>query len=384
MTTVETTSTSWFSRLGDSFKNIFFGFLFIIGAIVLLFWNEGRAVKTEQNLKEGFSVVVSVSPDKKDFKNEGKLIHFFGMTKSPNLLTDGEFGISASALKMQRIVEVYQWKEESKSKTVQKLGGGTETTTTYTYSKDWSDKLIDSSNFKEAEIHQNPSIKLFSDEEWIANKVTVGEYTISEDLLSALSGYESFTIPQEMFDAKNTTASSQLQLAGNMIYYQTSNITTPEIGNTRINYETIPPQDISVIYKQSGEMLVPYKTKNGSSISMIQLGRSTDEEMFKNAQESNKTMTWILRFVGALLLFIGFQMMLGVLPVVGSVIPFIGNIVGAGIGLVSFLLTIIISMVVIAIAWITYRPFIAIILFVIAIAGYVLLMKNSKKLAKKN
>ena len=380
MTTVETTSTSWFSRLGNSFKNIFIGFLFVIGAIILLFWNEGRAVKTEQNLKEGFSVVVSVSPDKRDLKNEGKLIHFSGMTKFPDLLIDSEFGISASAIKMQRIVEVFQWKEESRSKTVQKLGGGTETTTTYTYSKEWSDKLIDSSNFREAETHQNPSAKLFLDQEWIAQGVTVGEYAISEDLLSALSGYQSFSIPQEMFDAKNPTSSAQLQLAGNIIYYQTNNITIPEIGNTRISYKIISPQDISVIYKQSGEMLVPYQTKNGSSISMIQLGRSTAEEMFKSAQESNKTMTWILRFVGALLLFVGFQMILGVLPVVGSVIPFIGNIVGAGVGLVSFLLTVIIGTVVIAIAWITYRPFIAVILFAIAAAGYLLLMKNSKKL----
>ena len=384
MTTVETTSTSWFSRLGSSFKNIFFGFLLVIGAIILLFWNEGRAVKTEQNLKEGFSVVVSVSPDKKDFKNEGRLIHFSGMTKSPNLLTDGEFGISASALKMQRTVEVYQWKEKASSRTVNKLGGGTETTTTYSYFKDWSDRLINSSIFKESDSHQNPTSKSFLDKEWISQGVTVGEYAISEDLLSALSGYKSFTISQEMFDAKNTTTSSQLQLAGNMIYYQTSNITTPEIGSTRINYEIIPPQDISVIYKQSGEMLVPYQTKNGSAISMIQLGKSTAEEMFKNAQESNKTMTWILRFVGALLLFIGFQMILGVLPVVGSVIPFIGNIVGAGIGLVSFLLTVIIGTVVIAIAWITYRPFIAVILFAIAVGSYIFLMKNSKKLAKRN
>ncbi|MFA6016707.1 MAG: TMEM43 family protein [Patescibacteria group bacterium] len=382
MTTVETTSTSWFSRLGNSFKNIFIGFLLIIGSIILLFWNEGRAVKTEQNLKEGFSVVVSVSPDKKDLKNEGKLIHFSGTTKSPNLLTDGEFGISASALKMQRIVEVYQWKEESKSKTTQKLGGGTETTTTYTYAKDWSDKFIDSSNFKEAETHQNPSTKLFSDQEWISSGVTVGEYAISEDLLSALSGYKSFAIPQEMFDAKNTTSSAQLQLVGNTIYYQTSNVTTPEIGNTRIKYEIIAPQDISVIYKQSGDMLVPYQTKNGSSISMIQLGKSTAEEMFKNAQESNKTMTWILRFVGALLLFIGFNMILGVLPVVGSVIPFIGNIIGAGVGLVSFLLTLIIASITIAVAWITYRPFVAVILFAVAVAGFVMLRNNSKKLVK--
>ncbi|PIY68956.1 hypothetical protein COY90_03225 [Candidatus Roizmanbacteria bacterium CG_4_10_14_0_8_um_filter_39_9] len=378
MTTIETTSTSWFSRLGNSFKNIFVGFLLIIASIVLLFWNEGRAVKTEQNLKEGLSVVVSVSPDKIDAKNEGKLIHFSGMTISPNLLTDQEFGITASALKMQRSVEVYQWKETSKSKTVEKLGGGTETTTTYTYSKTWSDNLIDSSNFKEAETHQNPSSKPFTDEEWIAQGVTVGEYAISEDMLSGLSGYQSFTIPKEMFDAKNTTVSAQLQLVSSTIYYQTNNTTTPEIGNTRVNYKIISPQDISIVYKQSGDTLIPYQTKDGSKISMIQLGKASAEEMFQNAQESNKMTTWILRFVGALLLFIGFQMILGVLSVVGSVIPFIGRVIGAGVGIVSALLTLIIGSVVIAFAWIAYRPLIAIILFAAAVGGYILLMKRSK------
>jgi len=382
MTTVETTSKSWFSRLGDSFKNIFIGFLLIIGAIILLFWNEGRAVKTEQNLKEGFSVVVSVSPDKKDLKNEGKLIHFSGMTKSPNLLSDGEFGINVSALKMKRTVEVYQWKEKRSSRTTKKLGGGTETTTTYSYIKDWSDKIINSSIFKETESHQNPTSKPFLDKEWVAQGVTVGEYTISEDLLSALSGYQPFNIPEEMFNAKNSTESSQLRLAGDTIYYQTVNMASPEIGNTRLKYEFISPQDISLIYKQSGESLVSYQTKSGGKISMIQLGKSTAEEMFKSAQESNKTMTWILRFVGVLLLFIGFNMILGVLSVIGSVIPFIGDVIGAGVGLVSGLLTIIIASITIAVAWITYRPFIAVILFSVALAGFIMLKNNSKKLVK--
>jgi len=379
MTTTETTSTSWFSRLGDSFKNIFVGLLLIIGAIILLFWNEGRAVKTEQSLKEGLSIVVSVPTDKKDAKNEGKLIHFSGLAMVPSMLADGEFGVSGSALKMRRIVEIYQWKEDIKSKTVEKLGGGTETTTTYTYSKDWVNTLIDSSNFKEATTHQNPSSKLFEDKEWISQGVTVGAFAITEDLLSALSGYKPLAITQEMLDAQSTTAAAQLKLIGNTIYYQTVNITTPEIGNTRIRYDVVVPQDISVIYKQSGEMLVPYSTKNGETIDLIQLGKSTAQEMFKNAEESNKTMTWILRIVGALLMFIGFQLLLGVLPVIGSVVPFVGRIIGIGTGLVSFLLTLIIASVVIAIAWIAYRPLIGIALLAVAGGGYVFLMRKSKK-----
>lgn len=379
MTTTETTSTSWFSRLGNSLKNIVLGMLFVIGTVILLFWNEGRAVKTEQGLKEGLSSVISVSPDKKDPKNEGGLIHFTGMTIAPKALTDEEFTISKEALKMKRTVEVYQWSEEAKSKTVEKLGGGTETTTTYSYVKKWSDSIIDSTSFKESELHQNPTSKLITDKEWIAEGVTVGAFSISKDMLSALDGYQPLLLSQDMVNLQSTTMSAQLQLVGGTIYYQTKDTTVPEIGNTRITYEAVTPQDISVVYKQEGESLVPLQTKNGSIISMIQVGKATAEEMFKNAQESNKTVTWILRVVGILFMFVGFQMIFGVLQVIGSVIPFIGRIIGMGTGLVAGILTIILASVVIALAWIFYRPIIGIGLLIVAIGAYVYLMKNSKK-----
>lgn len=379
MTTTETTSTSWFSRIGNSLKNILVGIVLVIGAVVLLFWNEGRAVKTEQSLKEGLSVVVSVPTDKIDPANEGKLIHFSGEAKITSNLADGEFGVSGSALKMKRVVEVYQWKEEAKSKTVEKLGGGTETTTTYSYVKEWSDHLVDSSNFKEVELHQNPSSKVFADKEWLAQDVTVGSFSINEAMLGALSGYQPLAVTQSMLDAQVTTAGAQLQLVGSTIYYQTKDPSSPEVGNVRISYETITPQVISVVYKQSGKELVPYTTKNDSTLSMIQIGSATAQEMFKNAEESNKMMTWIFRFVGMLLLFIGFQLILGVFHVLGSVVPFIGDVLGAGAGIISFFLTLIVGSVVIAIAWIAYRPIIGIALLVLAGGAYYLMMQRRTK-----
>lgn len=379
MTTTVTTSTNWFSRLGNSLKNIFVGVILIIGAPILLFWNEGRAVKTEQSLKEGLSVVVSVNPSTIDKNNEGKLVHFSGRTTVPSVLADGEFGVSGESLIMKRVVEVYQWKEETKSKTVEKLGGGTETTTTYTYSKGWHDSLIDSSSFREAETHQNPTDAVFSSKTWVAEGVMVGSYPINEKMLSSLSGYTKLPITQEMLNAQNTTTPAALTLAGSTIYYQTKDVAAPEIGNIRIYYEIITPQDISVVYKQSGAALVPYITKNGSEIKMIQLGRASAQEMFKNAVESNNMMTWILRVVGAILMYIGFQLVLSVLPTLGSVIPFVGNIIGAGVGIVSFFLTVILSSIVIAVAWITYRPLIGITLIIVAVGGYILLIQRTKK-----
>ncbi|WP_339136467.1 MAG: hypothetical protein WGN25_01115 [Candidatus Electrothrix sp. GW3-4] len=49
----EVTNQSWFSRIGGAIKGIIFGFILFIIAFPLLFWNEGRAVKTYKTLKEG-------------------------------------------------------------------------------------------------------------------------------------------------------------------------------------------------------------------------------------------------------------------------------------------------------------------------------------------
>ena len=61
----EMTSTSWFSRIANSFKGILAGIVFIVLSIVLLSWNEGRAVKRYKTLKEGAGAVVtkSVAPN---------------------------------------------------------------------------------------------------------------------------------------------------------------------------------------------------------------------------------------------------------------------------------------------------------------------------------
>ena len=383
MTTTETTSQSWFSRLGNSVKNVFFGFIFIIGSIILLFWNEGRAVKTDQSLKEGAAAVVSVSAESTDPANEGKLIHFSGEARTPSILTDTDFGVGGSALKLRRIVETYQWEEDTKSDTKEKLGGGTETTTTYSYSQDWSDAIIDSSGFKESQTHQNPKSKKYENKNFIAQNVSVGSYVIPDDLLESLSGFQPFTITQEMLNSLPYAMQEKLELIGNMIYVQTGDTTAPQVGDTRVRYEIITPQPLSIISKQSQSTLTPYTTKNGRTISMIQLGSKSAKEMFEGAVAANNVMTWVLRLVGTILMYAGLRMVFGVLPIVAAVIPFFGRVVGAGMSVVSGLLTIIGASITIAVAWIVYRPLIGIALLAVSALGVGLLIRMALRSSSK-
>ena len=52
MAYTETTTTGYGTRVGNSFKSIGTGFILFCAATALLWWNEGRAVKTAKMLED--------------------------------------------------------------------------------------------------------------------------------------------------------------------------------------------------------------------------------------------------------------------------------------------------------------------------------------------
>ena len=89
-----TSSESWFSRLFGSIKSVLFGLILFIAAFPVLFWNEGRAVKTARSLKEGAGAVVSVPADAVNAANEGKLVHVSGAVATEAPVAD-DLGVEA-------------------------------------------------------------------------------------------------------------------------------------------------------------------------------------------------------------------------------------------------------------------------------------------------
>ena len=136
----EFSSMSWFGRIAESIKGIFIGMVLFVIGIGLLFWNEGRAVQTAKSLAEGAKATAEVSAERVDRGNDMKLIHFSAVANTDAMLTDSLFAVSENALKLRRVVQIYQWKEYKESHSNKTLGGGQETRTTYTYDKVWDDE----------------------------------------------------------------------------------------------------------------------------------------------------------------------------------------------------------------------------------------------------
>ncbi len=366
----EVTSQNWFSRMGESIKGILFGVIVIPVAIILLWWNEGRAVTTANSLKEGAAAVVHVAADKVDPANDKKLVHVTGEAKTDALVVDTDYGVSVPALRLVRTEEIYQWVESQKSEKKQKVGGGEETTTTYTYDKKWVGEPVRSSDFKKPEGHTNEGDLIAGNENISAEKVKLGAFDVPKKwvkemgrpMARAVTDADLATLPADLKDGTKIQDGA---------FYIGANPKEPKIGDVRVSYAIVKPGTFSILAAQIGETFEPYQTKAGDALSFIEEGTVSAETMFKNAASANSMITWVLRFLGFLVMAFGFMAIMRPLSVLGSVIPFIGNIIGMGTGLISFALAGAISFLVIAIAWIFVRPLLGIAMLALAIGAFI-------------
>lgn len=351
-----TTRTSWFGRIGNSFAGVVIGLILIIGMIVLLFWNEGRAVQTARSLAEGAGAVVSIGADTVDAGNEGRLVHVSGPVTTGETPSDPDFAVSAQGVRLVRNVEMYQWKESSKSETKKELGGGEQTVTTYSYAKTWEDRPIDSGSFKQPSGHENPSMEI-RERSFQVGEGKIGAFTLDQPVLDRIGGDRSLPIRPDQQQAIQAAyaGSKKLSIVDSAIYLGW-NPSSPAIGDYRIRYEIVPLDTISVIGQQRGATFVPYQTVAGDQLLMVDNGDVSADRMFKEAESANKVLTWILRAAGLLLLFVGFALFMGPIGVLADVIPFLGSIVRLGTGIIAFFLAVVVGTITIAIAWFYYRP----------------------------
>jgi hypothetical protein len=365
----EVTSQGWLSRIGDSIKGLLFGGVLFLVAFPLLWWNEGRAVQTYKSLQEGRGAVVSVKVEAPEPANESRLVHVSGLASTQETLSDPLFLIKEQAIRLNRKAETYQWVEQKKSEKRSKLGGGEETVTTYTYSKDWRDTLVDSSNFKEPAGHANPPKLPFDSQSWQAQQVKVGGFQLSDGLTGSIRRSVEVAFTQQALNALPATVKAKARLQGSGLFIG-GDPSTPAVGDVRISFSKVPPAEVSIIAQQTGARLGPYQTQAGDRLEMLESGVVSADMMFKGAEQANTMLTWILRCVGFLVMLFGLLMLLRPIRVLADVVPFFGTIVGMGLGLVAFAVAAPLTLATIAVAWVSHRPVLGITLILVALATF--------------
>jgi Transmembrane protein 43 len=365
----EVSSQGWFSRIGGALVGIPIGLLLFLASFVVLFWNEGRSVRTARSLAEGQEAVVTVSADRVDPAHESALVHVSGTAATDETLKDPQFPVSAKALRLVRDVKMYQWLEKQETHSRRKVGGGEEKTTEYTYTKNWADRPIDSSRFKVPAGHENPRDWRFEGRSMDAGAVTLGAFQLSPDLVRLINKFEPLRIDEAARDALPEDLHDRLRVE-NGRFYQGANPAAPQVGDVSVEFRQVQPTEVSVLAEQVGGSFRPYQTKSGDAINRLQLGLVSAADMFHAAEAENNLWTWALRLLGFVLMSSGIGMVLRPLAVVGDVIPFIGDVIRFGTGFVAAGIGLVLSLVTIALGWITFRPLVG--LAVLAVAGLAL------------
>jgi hypothetical protein len=364
----------YFGRIGSSIKGVLVGLVFLVISVALLFWNEGRAVRTARMLKEAGNLVVTIDASRVDPARDGKLVHFTAAAQG-DTLADPLFHVSRNALRLKRTAEMYQWKqaEESRSHT-DAVGGGSSTTKTYTYSKTWSDKPIDSSQFHIRSGHENPTLKRVESAAWTPQRVQAGAFTLPPELVSRIDNFE----PVPLTDAEQKQLPEAMQKDSAVVdgkcYVagqpgRVADPANPEVGDVRVAPAAAPPGPVRVIGAQAGSSVAAYTTPSGGQVELLYVGAHPAKEMIATEQQRNTALTWVLRLVGFVVMWIAFGAMLQPLKIVASFVSIIGDLVGVGLGLIALLAAATLSASTIALAWLVYRPLLGGALLAIAAAA---------------
>jgi hypothetical protein len=296
----EVTTTGWLQRIGQSIVGALIGFLLVIGSVILLWWNEGRAVDAIRALDRGAKQLIEAQASAVDPAKEGKLVHLSGTMETKAPVRDTAFGVGAdNLLRLKRTVEMFQWVEHKESHSRKNLGGSETTETTYTYRKEWTDHPVDANRFHEPGGHGNPSMPVRS-ATIDSQDVRLGAYKVDRGVLEAVSAFSSFDPGQ------GANLPAGYRKTGDMLY-RGSDPATPSIGDIRVHFKAVPAQTMSVVAQQTGGgVLAPFHDANGYKIALADAGVVPAAVMFKEKAHEESVFTWILRAVGFVLMLVGF------------------------------------------------------------------------------
>jgi hypothetical protein len=372
----EVTKTSYGSRLGSSLKGIVSGLLLFVIATILLWWNEGNAKKTADAIKGFAKECVNVEDvSRVDPALNGKAIHATAVAKTDETLTDPDYGIQVNAIWLKRSTEYYQWVEHSTSETKDKIGGGQETVTTYTYSREWVSSPVNSSSFHDPDYQGVNSTRLTVPDNAVrAQKVSFGGYTLPPSMVNSIPANDPVALPAELGDGQNSFVDN------NVLYYG-ENPATPAVGDVRVTFTQGTGGDASILAKVVNDTFEPYTHKNGKSIQTLSMGIHSLESMVESQKAANKGILWLLRILGIVLVIAALRMMFSILVTLLKVLPPLAKVGELGVNLVTGVVGFIWALLVILIAWVIYRPLVAIPLAVVIVALIVFLIMKSKAAA---
>lgn len=297
------------ATLKQSPKRAAAGALLLVASLASVFFLERQGVDRYASLDKSAETVVTVPADRVDPTHEGALVHVRGGAQNGVELVDETFGVKVHALRLVRHVETYAWEESKRDDKRKNDKGEDETVTTYVYTKRFTATPADSSSFKEPESHKNPEKSPFGEQEFVAKDTRLGAFVLPSEALRKLTKFEPAKVTQEML-ARSPHAASLHEYEGAAFYGKDPK--EPKVGDLRISYQSVKPQPVSVVARQSGGTFVAYQATPdaGEPVFLLTAGEVDAKAMFAVAKDDTSRLTLGLRGLALLAAVVALSLLL--------------------------------------------------------------------------
>ncbi|KAJ9453317.1 Transmembrane protein 43-like protein [Diplonema papillatum] len=428
----------WFDRLLGGFLSAALGAGLFCFAASLLFANEGAHVarvralgavehklevlladRTKPDAGPGgctpgavavkpshFSTAASAGSEEGGWEDLGEL-HFASGTVADVPVEDGLCGVRTMGLRLRRVVEMYQYRDEVQRETRKDATGGEAVSETHTLSAGWYEHRVPlSGKSPGSPPGQNPNFPAVRGEPLVSETFTGNPLTLHGAALSAaqvqrLQDWSPLLGAKPHFDVACSeyipnTCSCYIAYGG---YGSCGSVTDPSIGDVRIKWEAVHGGPFTVLCGRAGDQLTHYKipdsqpftlpaacvplaccglavpcfgmfTGMADRIDSIVRGEYSASSMTRSLRSEADRIVWLLRLSGYLLFFVSSMMILSPLPTVLDVVGFAGSVARYGTFVVALAVASICAPTTIALAWLSYRPLTAFVIFIPAAVVY--------------
>ncbi|XP_054922777.1 transmembrane protein 43 isoform X5 [Dermacentor andersoni] len=313
------------------------GMSLVAAAVCLLLWNEHRAGALSRALDQALEQVVHIEEGQAAPTNSTRLIHITGQLSSRQVAIDEAYNISVAAVKLRRLVEVYQWVEKS---TYRQYGDsdGISMEKEYAYDYhvgiwtysisswkeaivtpikqelDWRSELVDCTSLTKVSC-VNPMRFPVHSMDFVLSEVYLGQLQLSDSLISMIDNFHPL-------DAVITDQGNK-----NFVYLTESGGTPekPKVGDMRISF----------------------------LVAGI-LGPQGDKVMFKQAYADNGLSTFLFRSIAWFVSFMGFSLLSPVLHIPSDALPWLRLLVPAETSPMEF--SVYTWLIIVLFGWALARP----------------------------
>mmetsp|Transcript_52722 Transcript_52722/g.78161 ORF Transcript_52722/g.78161 Transcript_52722/m.78161 type:complete len:515 (+) Transcript_52722:80-1624(+) len=405
----ESTHVNIWTKLKESLGKTIVGIILIVVMPCLLWKNEGRHVREMKRI--GFcETATTIDPKAASEDHVGELVHFAGrvMVDGASLSSGDGFGVSVpGAVALKRTCYIYQRIEESHTSVQQdRIGGGETRTTEYTVKEDW---------VREPQPEQLPNLPEETNSHGIwSSIIDAANGTAQNEVITKVAHVGDFKLPSKIIEENPYRFKTEwnpvpaeflpesLERCEGLTGGQDHILKTyepakgPQNGDCKVVFEYVAEDfPCSFVVKQTLQKYSEEPLLEGESnyrfsvdkcdvvsegcfscldgdlgeIWLVQSGDYNLEEMIENAEAEEKTLLNIIRVIGWVLLVLGWSLLFSPFITALSVLPFLAKLGGFAAVLVGIILGCTCCCIVVASAWVRYRPLLG--LAMLAIAGTV-------------